>query len=107
MKTRNYIVPLIFASPFLMAPLCSDSDFVILEQETAGLSDGGDGLASNEQEDNDTAYEVDDKLLEADLKKDDDDGFHYSDIFRFCIIIIFPFLHFLPYHTFSFFLFFL
>ena len=76
MKTRNYIVPLIFASPFLMAPLCSDSDFVILEQETAGLSDGGDGLASNEQEDNDTAYEVDDKLLEADLKKDDDDGFH-------------------------------
>ncbi len=43
MKTRNYIVPLIFASPFLMAPLCSDSDFLILEQETAGLTDGSDG----------------------------------------------------------------
>ena len=75
MKTRNYIVPLIFASPFLMAPLCSDSDFVILEQETAGLSDGGDGLASNEQEDNDTAYEVEDKTIDTEFVKDDG-GFH-------------------------------
>ena len=38
MKTRNYFILLIFALPFLMAPLCSDSDFVILEQESAGLS---------------------------------------------------------------------
>ena len=58
MKTKNYIVPLIFASPFLMAPLCSDSDFLILEQETAGLNDGGDGLTSENPEDEDTAYVV-------------------------------------------------
>ena len=75
MKTRNYIIPLIFASPFLMAPLCSDSDFVILEQETAGLSDGGDGLTSNDQEDEDTAFEVEDKTIDTEFVKDDG-GFH-------------------------------
>ena len=75
MKTRNYIVPLIFASPFLMAPLCSDSDFLILEQETAGLTDGGDGLTSENPEDNDTAFEVEDKFIDTEFSKDDD-GFH-------------------------------
>jgi len=76
MKTRNYIVPLVFASPFLMAPLCSDSDFVILEQETAGLTDGSDGLDPNDLEEDSAASEVDDKFIDLDLKKDDNDGFH-------------------------------
>ena len=75
MKTRNYFIPLIFASPFLMAPLCSDSDFLILEQETAGLTDGGDGLTSENPEDNDTAFEVEDKFIDTEFSKDDD-GFH-------------------------------
>jgi hypothetical protein len=76
MKTKNYIVPLIFASPFLMAPLCSDSDFLILEQETAGLNDGGDGLTSENPEDEDTAYVVEeDKTIDTEFTKDDG-GFH-------------------------------
>ena len=70
MESRNFILPLILVSPFLMAPLCSDSDFLILEQETAGLTDGSDGLDPNIPEEDSAANEVDDKLLEADLKKD-------------------------------------
>ena len=75
MKTRNFIVPLIFASPFLMAPLCSDSDFVILEQESAGLTDGSDGLDPNIPEEDSGVNEAEDKTIDTEFVKDDD-GFH-------------------------------
>ena len=70
------LMPVGLVSLLTMAPICSDSDYVILEESTSGLSEG-DGLSSNNGIDTDSKFveDSDGGLVDSEVEYIPD-GFH-------------------------------